>query len=87
MFCQQCGTETQPGYNVCPKCGKVLSWPTAPLAQSRLCRHLRTVGTLWIVVGALWLIPSIILLALGGEPAGHQFVQGPRRAGQARLAL
>ena len=29
MFCQQCGAETQPGYNVCPKCGKVLSWPTA----------------------------------------------------------
>ncbi|HVO81829.1 MAG TPA: hypothetical protein VMT28_13925 [Terriglobales bacterium] len=66
MFCDQCGTETQPGYNVCPKCGKVLSWPTAPLAQSRLCRHLRTVGTLWIVVGALWLVPSIVFLALGG---------------------
>ena len=44
------------------------------LAQSRLTRHLRTVGILWIVVGALWLIPSVILLALGG--IAHMAIPG-----------
>ena len=56
MFCDRCGTQLQPGYDLCPKCGKViaLSFP----AQSRLGRHLHTLGILWIVVGAFWLIPS-----------------------------
>jgi zinc-ribbon domain len=74
VFCDSCGTQIQPGYNVCPKCGKVFSWPTAPLAQGRLARHLQVVGTLWIVVGALWLIPSVILLALGG--VAHMAIPG-----------
>src|SRR6266852_3303715 len=62
MFCDRCGTQLQPGYNLCPKCGKViaLSFP----AQSRLGRHLHTLGILWIVVGAFWLIPSIVLMTL-----------------------
>jgi predicted RNA-binding Zn-ribbon protein involved in translation (DUF1610 family) len=27
MFCNQCGTQLQPGSNTCPKCGKVATWP------------------------------------------------------------
>jgi len=30
-----------------------------------LGRHLHTLGILWIVVGAFWLIPSIVLMTLG----------------------
>ncbi len=66
MFCNQCGNELQPGYNHCPKCGRAVSWPTGGLAQGRLQRHLRTLGILWIIVGALWLVPSVGLMTLGG---------------------
>lgn len=68
MFCNQCRTELQPDYNVCPKCGTPVGRSAQPLAVSshgRLERHLRTLGILWIVVGALFLIPSAVLLTLG----------------------
>ena len=66
MFCDQCGTEIQANYNHCPKCGRVLRWPTAAIAQSRLETHLRIVGILWVVIGALWLIPCMIMMILSG---------------------
>ncbi len=34
MFCNQCRTELQPDYNVCPKCGTPVGRPTQPLAVS-----------------------------------------------------
>ncbi|MBA3913154.1 MAG: zinc ribbon domain-containing protein [Acidobacteriales bacterium] len=64
MFCDQCGTEIQPGYSACPKCGRVLAWPTAGVARSRLASHLQLLGLFWIIVGALWLVPSIFVLAM-----------------------
>src|SRR5713101_76470 len=67
MFCNHCGTELQPDYKLCPKCGNAIG-PARPVATSspgRLERHLRTLGILWIVVGVLFLIPSIIALAVG----------------------
>jgi hypothetical protein len=36
------------------------------MAQSRLETHLRIVGILWMVIGALWLIPCMILMILSG---------------------
>ncbi|MGH7489025.1 MAG: zinc-ribbon domain-containing protein [bacterium] len=63
MFCDKCGAPVQPNYNVCPKCGKLL--PRLAATPSRLERHLRTLGILWIVCGALFLVPSLILLAIG----------------------
>ncbi len=68
MFCNQCGTEVQPDYKLCPKCGQPIGQQARPVATStpgRLERHLRTLGILWIVVGVLFLIPSIIALAVG----------------------
>jgi hypothetical protein len=68
MFCNQCGTEVQPDYKLCPKCGLPIGQQARPVATStpgRLERHLRTLGILWIVVGVLFLIPSIIALAVG----------------------
>ncbi len=64
MFCDRCGTQLQPGHNLCPKCGKVIGETLSFPAESRLGRHLHTLGILWIVVGAFWLIPSIVLMTL-----------------------
>ena len=74
MFCNRCGTQLQPEFKLCPKCGApvegnvMAAVPTAP-QPGRLQRHLRIVGILWIVVGALWVIPSLVLIGLGH--AGH----------------
>jgi len=66
MFCNRCGATVQPDYNVCPKCGQALTGTVVSASTGRLERHLRTLGTLWIIAGALFLIPSIALLAVGG---------------------
>lgn len=71
MFCNRCGTQIQPDYNVCPKCGNPITAGTAqPVLQtpSRLQRHLRTLGILWIVVGALWIIPSLAMIGFSHAP-------------------
>ena len=75
MFCNRCGTTVQPDYNLCPKCGQRLAGPvgTSPAAD-RLDRHLRTLGILWMIVGALFLIPSLILLIIGS--AAPLVIQG-----------
>jgi hypothetical protein len=36
----------------------------AAVQSGRVQRHLRTLGILWIVVGALWIIPSLVLIGL-----------------------
>lgn len=63
MFCNHCGTAVQPDFNVCPRCGKAVQTPP-PLPPSRLEGHLRILGILWMVVGALTLIPALILMFL-----------------------
>jgi len=74
MFRNQCGSDIQSGYRVCPKCGTAIAWPTTGLAQTRLQRHLRTLAVLWIVVGVLWLVPSLIMMAVGS--AMHLVIPG-----------
>ena len=59
MFCNGCGSELQPGNNVCPKCGKVIGDPVSAVTRSRLENHLSTLGTLWIVVGVFFLLPAL----------------------------
>ena len=63
MFCNHCGNEVQPDFNVCPRCGKAVQ-AASPLAPSRLEGHLRILGILWMVVGGLTLIPALILVFL-----------------------
>lgn len=65
MFCNQCGTQVFAGDRACPKCGKAVNWPATGLAPSRIERHLHTLAILWMVVGALFLIPSIALMIMG----------------------
>src|ERR1700745_1844793 len=35
MFCNACGSELQPGYNVCPKCGKAIGDPVSAVTRTR----------------------------------------------------
>jgi zinc ribbon protein len=71
MFCNQCGTQLQPDFVVCPKCGtpvaaSISSIPAA--TRGRLQRHLRILGILWIIIGVLWIIPSFVLMGLSHSP-------------------
>lgn len=75
MFCNRCGAQLQPDFNLCPKCGAPAR--TEPVAPSdtplstragRLPRHLRILGILWIVIGVLWIIPSLVLMGLSHAP-------------------
>lgn len=84
MFCNRCGAQLQVDFNLCPKCGNPVSTTSvSPLAsRSRLDRHLRPVAILWIIVGALWIIPSAVLMVLSRAPRlmasdeifGHAFM-------------
>lgn len=68
MFCDHCGSPVAAGTPVCSACGHAaLATYTAPLApvQSRLERHLRTLGILWIVAGCFFLFPAVIMMILG----------------------
>ncbi len=86
MYCNQCGTPLQPDYRVCPKCGTPIAGaatavPYAPPACSRMARHLRTLGILWIVAGCLWFVPSLGIFGVvtGFHPgmASHMFFGWP----------
>jgi hypothetical protein len=79
MFCNRCGTQLQPDFNLCPKCGtpvgsgSVLAGTPATSShltgvRTKLQRHLRILGILWIVVGVLWIIPSLVLMGLSHTP-------------------
>jgi hypothetical protein len=69
MFCNRCGTQLQPSFNLCPKCGAPVGAPAAiPAPSGRLERHLRTLGILWIIIGVLWIIPSLVLMGISHAP-------------------
>lgn len=74
MFCTRCGAQVQPDFNLCPKCGNPVAKAPGmanaliPPHRTRLERHLRTVSILWIIVGALWLIPSGALMLFSHFP-------------------
>jgi len=56
VFCNACGSQVQPQFNVCPNCGRPIA--AAVALPSRLGRHFRTLGILWTIAGALCLIPA-----------------------------
>jgi len=69
MFCNRCGTQLQPEFNLCPKCGAPVG--AAAVLQStsgRLQRHLRILGIFWIAAGVLWIIPSLVLMGYSHAP-------------------
>jgi hypothetical protein len=77
MFCNRCGAELQADFVVCPKCGRRIGDPVSALAQSRLERHLHTLGILWMAVSGLFLIPAVLLMVFG---RGAHFIFQRREA-------
>lgn len=65
MFCNRCGTQTQSDVITCPNCGRQIGDPVSAIAQSRLERHLHTLGILWMAIGGLFLIPAVLLMVFG----------------------
>jgi hypothetical protein len=59
MFCNGCGTELQPSFNVCPKCGKPIGDLVSAVTRTRLQKHLSILGTLWMIVGIIFLLPAV----------------------------
>jgi len=65
MFCNRCGTEIQPGFLACSNCGRRIGDPEGAVAQTRLERHLQTLGTLWMAIGGLFFIPAVAIVVFG----------------------
>lgn len=60
MFCDRCGAQVGGPANFCPGCGRTFA--TAPLSMgSRVVRHVRTLGILWLVYAAVRLMQSLAL--------------------------
>jgi len=75
MFCNQCGTQLQRDFILCPKCGTPVAASSGSIpaaTRGRLERHLRILGILWIIIGVLWIIPSFVLMGLSHSP--HIFI-------------
>jgi len=64
MFCNACGAAMQPNQPACPQCGRYAPAVRYSSCAGRVQRHLRTLGTLWIIVGCIFLIPMIVLFVL-----------------------
>jgi hypothetical protein len=67
MFCSSCGAQIQGSFNACPNCGRAITQSSVPvqtMPASRLQHHLQILGTLWVIAGALFLIPGLILMTL-----------------------
>lgn len=65
MFCSACGAEIQPQFTVCPKCRRPLAPASAAIPPSRrLDRHIGILGTLWLIAGALFAIPGLVLTTM-----------------------
>lgn len=65
MFCSACGAQIQPHFSICPNCQRPISSTVAPIVPGpRLDRHLHTLGILWIIAGAIFVLPGLILLII-----------------------
>ena len=65
MFCDRCGTQLQAGQKFCPSCGRQLAVVAMPSVESRLARHLRLLGILWLAVSAFRLLGAGAVLIVG----------------------
>lgn len=59
MFCHNCGTQIQPGQQVCGYCGTPLRGLPAVPSRNRVFGHVRTLGILWIVASAFRILPVL----------------------------
>ena len=82
MFCNRCGATLQPQQTVCPACGQAQA---PPPAASKLATHVRLLGIFWIIIGALFALGALFLLA-GGTMAGA-FMHQPDMPPEARVMM
>lgn len=63
MFCQNCGTQIQPGQQLCSKCAMPLTGYMMP-QKGRLERHVHLLGIFWIAYSALFLLAGAVLMII-----------------------
>lgn len=80
LFCDTCGTRLEGPANFCPTCGRSFgATAVAAPPRSRVARHIRTLGILWLIHAALNLIPGLFLTSfseLGFFDGAPPFVPG-----------
>ena len=66
MFCDKCGNALQPDQRFCSRCGKefVVASAIGFARPSRVQRHIRMLGILWLAFSAWNVIGAIVLLVL-----------------------
>lgn len=71
MFCQNCGTEIQPGQTFCRGCSRPLSGYVMAPQTSRLQRNLQLLGIFWIAYSAISILGGIVLVILANTLFGR----------------
>jgi len=66
MFCSACGAPIQPEFTIFPNCHRAMPTVVAVTLPGRLEHHVRVLGTLWVIAGALFLIPGFVLMMISG---------------------
>jgi len=67
MQCGKCGAQIQVGQSFCNACGEPLGRTPEYRVETRLERHVKVLGILWVVLSALRLIPGLIGVSLGSH--------------------
>ena len=70
MYCQNCGTQIQPGQQFCSKCAMPLTGYAVP-PKGRLQRHVHMLGILWIAYSVLHLLAGACLMIVATTIFGH----------------
>ena len=61
MFCTFCGSPVAAEQTVCPNCGRSTTGAhAASAARTRVAAHIHLLAILWFVLGAFWLVPTVI---------------------------
>ena len=65
MYCDGCGAGVLDTERFCHVCGKALA-RLDPRYESRLGRHVRRLGILWLAISAVRMLPSLALISIFG---------------------
>jgi hypothetical protein len=66
MYCGRCGAQTQLGQSFCNVCGEPLGTTPLRRVETRMERHLKLLGILWLAISALRLIPGLAIVSFAG---------------------
>jgi len=61
MFCTFCGSPVAAEQSVCQNCGhSTIGTHAASAARTRVAAHVHLLAILWFVLGAFWLVPTVV---------------------------